>query len=162
MDPCWVSAYEISLDSSWLYRHIQWGRNSNCKELTSDFNSALMPRPHGGPWCFLTWINVQQVLRQQVCVVVGSALRSEWLLRARGRCRARASVGGTSLWSSLEFLRTIAIVCFRLCLYVCEGQVLHTLWAANLTSRKRKAAVRLYVTIIMWFRLNIISSVLKQ
>lgn len=33
-------------------------------------------------------------MRQQVCVVVGSALRSEWLLGSRGRCRAVAGVGG--------------------------------------------------------------------
>ncbi len=50
-------------------------------------------------------------MRQQVCVVVGSALRSEWLLCARGRCRDRASVGGTSVWSSLSFAHSLSCVC---------------------------------------------------
>ncbi len=58
-------------------------------------------------------------MRQQVgYAVVGSALRSEWLLCARGRCRDRASVGGTSVWSSLEFLRTISVVCVLADVYV--------------------------------------------
>jgi len=100
-----------------------------------------MPRPHGGRWCFLTWINVHQVLRQQVCVVVGSALRSEWLLRARGRCRARASVGGTSGWSSLEFLHTITIVCVFVhacCLW--GTGFAYTLWAPRLPHKHEESS----------------------
>lgn len=150
MDPCWAHMeYHLTPVD---YTNISSGEETvtaNNWLQASPLISALMPRPHGGRWCFLTWINVQQVLRQQVCVVVGSALRSEWLLRARGRCRARDSVGGTSGWSSLEFLRTITVVCVFVYACVCEGQVLHTLWAPNvsyLTSR-RKAAV---VTIIIW------------
>lgn len=110
-----LSAYEISLDSCRLaIQTYPVGKKlSHCKELTSgkSFNFCSHALPTCWPVVLSDMNKCGAGMRQQVCVVVGSALRSEWLLCARGRCRDRASVGGTSVWSSLEFLRTISAVC---------------------------------------------------
>ncbi|KAL1262185.1 hypothetical protein QQF64_007450 [Cirrhinus molitorella] len=109
-----LSAYEISLDSCRLgtQTYPVGKKLGHCKELTSgkSFNFCSHASSTWWPVVLSDISKCGAGMRQQVCVVVGSALRSEWLLCARGRCRDRASVGGTSVWSSLEFLRTISAV----------------------------------------------------
>lgn len=63
-------------------------------------------------------------MRQQVCVVVGSALRSEWLLGSRGRCRAVAGVGGAiALLQPCAFAR-VQSKCACALIYVCVSVVI--------------------------------------